>query len=113
LLFILSPNQSIEKVQELVDEEINRVQNDLVGTDEIERAVTQAKAMFVYGSENITNQAFWMGFASMFADHTWFDSYISNLEAVSREAIRTAAREYLDPSRRVIGAFIPGSAGGQ
>jgi len=111
MMFILSPNQSVEKVRNLVDEQIDRVQNDLVSPEEIERAVKQAKAMFAYGSENITNQAFWMGFAAMFADNSWFDNYIRNLEAVSREDVRKAAREYLDPNRRVIGTFIPRASG--
>jgi len=113
LMFILSPGQSIEKVRGLVDTEIERVQNDLVSPNEIERAIKQAKAMFAYGSENITNQAFWMGFAAMVADHTWFDNYIHNLEAVSREGIRKAARKYLDPDRRVIGTYIPSSSDGK
>ena len=39
---------------------------------EIARAIKQARALFAYGSENITNQAFWLGYAEMFASYDWF-----------------------------------------
>ena len=40
--------------------------------EELRRAVKQARALFAYGTESITNQAFWLGFAEMFANYDWF-----------------------------------------
>ncbi len=70
-------------------------------------AIKQAKALFAYGSENITNQAFWMGYSNMFASHAWFESYLENLEEVTAEEIISAAQNYLDASHRVIGIYQP------
>ena len=43
------------------DDEVRRLQDQQVSPEEITRAVKQARALFAYGSENITNQAFWLG----------------------------------------------------
>ena len=41
---------------------------NVVTDAEIQRAIKQARALFVYGAENITNQGFWLGYSEMFAD---------------------------------------------
>ena len=107
ILAILPPDKSVEAVLEVIDTEIAKIQNDLIEEEEIQRAIKQAKALFAYGSENITNQAFWLGYASMFADHTWFDNYLSTLEQVNAERLRQTAQKYLNPEQRVIGIYRP------
>ncbi|HNC08752.1 MAG TPA: pitrilysin family protein, partial [Anaerolineales bacterium] len=56
------PDRKPEEALNAFDDEIKRVQDKLVTEDEITRAVKQARAVFAYGSENITHQAFWMGY---------------------------------------------------
>ena len=75
--------------------------------DEIERAIKQAQAMFVYGSENITNQVFWLGYAEMFADYDWFLCYIERLRSITPEQIIDAAKKYLNIENRIVGKYIP------
>ncbi|MCK5794912.1 MAG: hypothetical protein KAH12_09395 [Anaerolineales bacterium] len=48
-----------------------------------------------------------MGYSSMFADHTWFDTYIENLEKVTKDRILLTAQKYLDPKHRIIGIYRP------
>ena len=103
----IRPDKTVEDVLRVIDEEIDKLTNDSIQMDEIRRAVKQAKAMFVYGSENITNQAFWMGYAEMFASYDWFLEYLDNLESVKPEDILNVARTYLHPDHRVIGKYIP------
>lgn len=107
ILAILQPEQSLDNVQEIIDSEIDRMQNTPVSSDEIKRAIKQAKALFAYGSESITNQAFWLGYASMFADHTWFEKYIEQIEDVTPQMVAEMARKYLDPKHRIIGIYKP------
>jgi len=111
ILAILPPDKSIEKVLAVVDEQIRILQDGLVKEEEIARAIKQAKALFAYGSEIITNQAFWLGYSAMFADHTWFDNYISNLEKVKREHIQQTAQTYLNSDHRIIGIYHPKNNG--
>jgi zinc protease len=104
---IPSPGKNSELIIRSIDEEIDRIQNNSISQPEIDRAIKQAKALFAYGSESITNQAFWMGYSAMFADHNWFETYIENLEKVTKERILSTAQKYLDPNHRVIGIYHP------
>lgn len=94
-------------VLKAIDQEILKVQSELVSPAEIARAVKQARALFAYGSENITNQAFWLGYADMFADYSWFEQFVERLEQVTPEEVQRAAQTYLNPARRVVGYYLP------
>ena len=61
------PKRKPEEALAALDREIQRVKEEKVTKEEIKRAIKQARALFAYGSENITNQAFWLGYAEMFA----------------------------------------------
>jgi len=107
ILTILPPDQQIQEIIDCVEREISAVINKPVNRQEIDRAIKQAKALFAYGSESITNQAFWMGYAALFADHTWFETYIDKIEAVTPRRIQATAEKYLDKNHRVIGVYHP------
>ncbi len=74
---------------------------------ELARAVKQARALFAYGSESITNQAFWLGFSEMLGGIAWFDTYLDRLAAVTPEDVWRVAREYFAPARRILGVYQP------
>lgn len=101
------PERKPEEVLAALDAEIERIQTERISKQEITRAVKQARAIFAYGSENITNQAFWLGFAEMFASYDWFLSYMENLELVTPAEVKRVAREYLRPQARIVGMFLP------
>ncbi len=68
----------------------------------------QAKALFVYGADNITNQGFWLGYAPpSFADYNWFLQYIERLQAVTPEQVIAIAQKYFSPYERVVGFYNP------
>ena len=107
LLAILPPEKSTQAALAAIDQEIARLQQEKVSPQELARAVKQARALFAYGSESITNQAFWLGYASMFADYTWFETYIEKIEQVSADQLLSFAQRCLDPERRIIGIYRP------
>lgn len=107
LLAILPPDKSTESALNAIDLELTRLQQEKVSAEEIARAVKQAKALFAYSSESITNQAFWLGYASMFADYTWFETYIQQIEQVSAEQILSYAQRCLKPDQRITGIYRP------
>jgi len=103
----IHPQRKPEDALSALDNEIKRIQDEQVNEDEILRAIKQARAIFAYGSENITNQAFWMGYAEMFADYNWFLSYLDNLAAVTPADVQRVAQQYLLPKSRVVGTYVP------
>jgi zinc protease len=103
----IHPQRQPEEALAALDDEIKRIQDQLVDEDEIARAIKQARAIFAYGSENITNQAFWMGYAEMFADYNWFLTYLDTLATVTPADVQRVAQQYLLPRSRLIGTYIP------
>jgi zinc protease len=104
---ILRPERTVEEVLSTVETEIARLQELPPPVEEVARAVKQARALFAYGSESITNQGFWMGFSEMFANYDWFLSYLDALEKVASEDVQRAAQTYLRKQSRTVGVYMP------
>jgi zinc protease len=106
------PNKSVEETLAALDHEIQRIQETAPTQDELTRAEKQARALFAYGSESISNQAFWLGFADMFASYDWFTGYLDKLAAVTPEMVQKIAHAFLRPQNRVVGVYLPSKNGG-
>jgi zinc protease len=111
IVVTVHPNRKADEVLAIFDNEIKRIQEELIPIAEITRAIKQARALFAYGSENITNQAFWLGHAEMFDKYDWFLTYLGKLSKVKPEELQMAAQKYLRPQNRVVGTYIPTGAG--
>jgi zinc protease len=107
ITLIKHPKRKVEEVVAALDAEIKKLQDVLASEDEIKRAVKQSRAVFVYANENITNQAFWMGYVEMFSNYKWFATYLDNLAKVTPQDIQRVAQKYFQPASRVIGTYIP------
>jgi zinc protease len=108
---VIRPDRDPEHVLKVFDEEIQKVLESPVEVEALEKAIKQARALFAYSSESITNQAFWLGYSEMFADYDWFESYLDRLTAVDSQAVLDVARKYLLESKRVIGIYRPAEGG--
>jgi zinc protease len=104
---IVHPDRKPEDAIVVLDDEIKRIQDGLPSEESLARAVKQARALFAYGSESITNQAFWLGFTEMFATYEWFSTYLDNLATVTPEEVQSVAQKYLLPSNRILGTYLP------
>lgn len=101
------PAHTPEEVLSAVDQEIERVLQSPITQPEIDRAIKQARALFAYSSENISNQAFWLGYTEMFASYDWFENYVYHLAQVTPKDVLKVAQTYLAPENRVVGFYIP------
>lgn len=111
ITMVLYPGRDPQEVLKVLDEEIARMSEEPVSEEEISRAVKQARALFAYGSESITNQGFWMGYANMFASYRWFENYVEELQKTTPAQVQQAARRILNPANRVIGLYLPDGSG--
>jgi zinc protease len=103
----VDPEHTADEAVTTLDDEVKRIQDELPSEESLARAVKQARALFAYGSESITNQGFWLGFSEMFASSEWFDAYLDNLAAVTPADVQRIAQTYLRPQRRVLGTYLP------
>ncbi len=101
------PQRKAEEALAAFDEQIKRIQDEPVPEEEVRRAIKQARALFAYGSENVTNQAYWLGQAEMFATYDWFLNYLKKLARVTPAGIQEIARRLLRPQNRVVGVYLP------
>jgi zinc protease len=108
---VVRPGHTAAEVEEALDVEIARVTKDSVTQAEVDKAIKQAKAQFAYSSESVTGMAMWLGFSEIFADHTWSESYIANLSAVTVDDVRAVAERYLTRSNRTVGWYVPTNGG--
>jgi zinc protease len=101
------PEKGHEDVLTAFDSEIKRIQDELVPEADIQRAIKQARAIFAYGTESITNQAAWLGFSEMYAEYHWFENYLDKLAQVTPEDIQRVAQTWLLPQKRLVGTYRP------
>lgn len=111
LTITMRPDRTPEEAISLVEGEIARIQDTAPTAEEVARAVKQARALFAYGSESITNQAYWLGFSEMFADYDWFTTYLDRLSQITPEDVQDIARRYLRSQQRVTGVYHPSGPG--
>lgn len=104
---LVHPDQTVDTVVQAIDDEIHRLQDAPLPHAALERAVKQARALFAYDSESITNQALWLGLTEMFATYEWFTTYLDRLETVTPEDVQRVAQTYLDSDKRILGEFLP------
>jgi len=103
----IHPKRKAEEALAALDKEIKRAQEEKVSKEEIVRAIKQARALFAYGSENITNQSFWLGYSEMFARYEWFETYLDRLAKVTANDVQRVANEYFRRQSRVVGTYVP------
>jgi len=96
------------EVEAALDAELTRIVNEPVNEEELAKALKQAKAQFVYGSESVTNQGYWYGWSEIFADYAWFETYLDRLAAVTVDDVQRVANAYLGRNNRTVGYYIPG-----
>lgn len=107
----IHPDSSPHAVITALDEEIQRIQDTPPTPEALARSVKQARALFAYGSESITNQGFWLGFSEMFDTYDWFTSYLNRLAEVTPEDVQRIAQQYLRPQNRILGTYLPTGSG--
>jgi zinc protease len=100
------PGGSAENVCDQIESEIARLRESPVSSDELTKAQRQARALFAYSSESISNQAFWHGFSRIFADHAWLETYLDDLAAVTTEDVQRVAQTYLIAANRTTGWYL-------
>jgi zinc protease len=107
ITIVLNKNQDAETAINAVGEVIQQMQESPPTEQNVARAVKQAKALFAYGSESITNQAAWLGFTEMFASYEWFRSYLDNLAKVTTYDVQEMAQKYFTPQNLVLAIYRP------
>ncbi len=105
----LAPDVEHEAVEETIWQEIERVQAEGVTAEELQKAIKQTRAQFVYSGESVTNRAYWLGFAAVVTDLDWLGSWERRLTEVTSEDVQRVAATYLVREQQTVGWYVPES----
>jgi zinc protease len=86
---------------------VERLQKELVGERELEKAKNQLEASFVYGQDSVFYQAMLLAQHEIALDWRAIDDYLPSIRKVSLEDIQRVAKKYLIPDNRTVGILIP------
>lgn len=110
-LFTLSadllPGKEVAEVEKAFDQEIERLQRERVGEQELKKAKNQLEASFIFGQDSIFNQARLLAHHEIAMSWKAIDDYIPSIRKVTPEDIQRVAKKYLIPDNRTVGILIP------
>ena len=106
----LTPESTLEQVEALVFEELERMASNPVPQDEFDRIMRQTRAQIAYAQETVTSQAYWIGSLAIAAPDKDPDAYINEIEAVTPEDVQRVVGRYLTRSRSTVGWLVPTNA---
>jgi zinc protease len=101
------PGSDLSELERVAEGEVERLQNDLVPAKELQRAIRQLEAQFVYSSEGMTNQAYWLGLWEIVDGWKRAVSLPDEIRSVTAEDVRRVAQQYLVPELRTVGWLEP------
>jgi zinc protease len=107
----LRPNVQLDEVERAIFDELEQINHEGVRADEVEKAIKQVRAQFIYASEGVTNQAYWLGDLEMVNRYTMLDEFIERISAVTPADIQGVSQTYLISSNRTVGWFEPTASG--
>lgn len=100
-----------QQVQQAVMEQIERLQNEPIGKEELAQAKTQLKAGALYAMEGLQVMGYIAGQLIISGEGLeYFNNWDRNIDAVTAEQIQEAARAVLQDKRSVTGILLPEEA---
>jgi zinc protease len=103
----LAPGVTHEQIEAAIWAEVKKIQQDGVTAAELEKAIKQTRAQFVYSTESVTYQAYWLGVSEVIASTEWLDSWLEQLTAVTGADVQRVAQHYFKPERQTAGWYMP------
>jgi zinc protease len=110
-LFTLSadllPGKEVSEVEKAFDQEIERLQREPVGEQELKKVKNQLEASFIFGQDSIFNQAMLLAHHEIAISWKMIDDYIPSIRKVTPEDIQRVVKKYIIPDNRTVGILIP------
>ena len=101
------PGKEVAEVEKAFDQEIERLQREPVGEQELEKAKNQLEASFIFGQDSIFYQAMLLAQHEIALSWRAIDDYLPSIRKVTPEDIQRVAKKYLIPDNRTVGILIP------
>jgi len=110
-LFVVSatvaPGKDIGEVEKALTDEIRLIASSPPSAEELQKAINQAEAGFIFARDSSYSEALYTGMFEMAGGWRLKDKYLEGIRKVTAEEVSAAARRYLTKENRTIGYLIP------
>lgn len=105
---LVSPGSKVEAVEDALQREISRLQDEPPSELELERAKNQVEASRIFEQDSNFRHAMLLGEAeSIGAGWQWLNTFLDRMQSVTAKDIQRVAKQYLVPDNRTVGILIP------
>ncbi len=101
------PGKTTEQVETALEAEIKRLQTELVGEKELQKAKNQLLADFYMSLDSLFYRGMLLGKLETVASWTLIRDFVPKIQKVTSEDLRRVAKQYLVPDNRTVGLLIP------
>ena len=108
----LQQERELDRVEELLFEEIETLMNDLVPEEELTRAKNHCLVQFLCGFETSLDQAMQLGLAETLDLGSYWSGYSENIRSVTSRQIREMAASWWARGRTTVGRLFSGRSEG-
>jgi zinc protease len=98
---------SLTRLEDATLRELDRVRDQGITAEELQKAKNQLRARLVFEQDSITNIAHQLGYFETIANWSFYPAIPQRIQAVTLEQVSEVASERLKPSNRTIGWFEP------
>ncbi|CAL2079640.1 pitrilysin family protein [Tenacibaculum sp. 190524A05c] len=101
---------SLEDLSKEIDEEIVKLQNDLISERDFQKLQNQFENRFVNSNSSVEGIANSLArYNILYGDTNLINTEIDIYRSITREDIRNVARKYLNPNQRLVMEYLPES----
>lgn len=101
-------DRDIDELEAALRAEIERLKEDEIDAEELERVRTRTRASQVFELDSIFGQARRVALLETLGlGHAAWDDYLEGINAVTAEDVQRVAREYLTDRRLTVGVLVP------
>jgi zinc protease len=101
------PGKTVAQVEAALGAQIKRLQTELVGAKELQKAKNQVAASFYMAMDSIFYRGMLLGRTETVARWTLLKEFIPKINQVTSEQIREVAKKYLVSNNRTVGLLVP------
>jgi zinc protease len=96
-----------QAAEDAIDKEITRLQTTPVSEDELQRAINDIEASYVYTNDSVSSQADLIGSSEINSSYRYQDTYLDKIKAITAADIQAAAQKYLIANNRCVAIYDP------
>ncbi len=101
------PGKTIEEVERALLTEVERLQDELVAEEELQRAKNQLEAGFLFRQDSVHARASTVARHELVGGWRLRDEFLPRIRAVTREDLRRVARQYFVRDRQTSAVLVP------